>query len=137
MDALCELELTMRQAMVKAKTSTTALMIDCSHGNSLKECVPSRLARPLTSRSHNNQPKVSADICRQLRAGEYGISGIMIESNIHAGAQKMPPEGPSGLAYGVSVTDACVSFDTTIEMLRELAAAVAARRSHGKVNGTA
>ena len=61
----------------------------------------------------------------------------MIESNIHAGKQSMPPEGPSGLAYGVSVTDACVGFETTVEMLRELDAAVAARRSHGKVNGSA
>jgi len=112
-----------KSAMLKAMTATKALMIDCSHGNSEK--------------NHENQPKVSADICAQLRAGEYGISGIMIESNLHAGKQNMPPEGPSGLAYGVSVTDACVGFETTIEMLKELDAAVAARRSHGKVNGTA
>ena len=81
-----------KAAMEKAKTRTKSLMIDCSHGNSQKD--------------HNNQPKVLANVAEQLRAGESGISGVMIESFINAGRQNVPPEGPSGLKYGVSITGA-------------------------------
>lgn len=53
----------------------------------------------------------------------------MIESNINEGNQKVPPEGPSGLKKGVSITDACVNWDTTVEVLEQLAEAVRARRA--------
>lgn len=52
----------------------------------------------------------------------------MIESNLGEGNQKVPPEGPSGLKKGVSITDACIDWDTTVEVLEQLASAVRARR---------
>ena len=52
----------------------------------------------------------------------------MIESNLNEGSQKVPAEGPSALKRGVSITDACVSWENTVPMLEDLAAAVRARR---------
>ncbi|KAI0270747.1 3-deoxy-7-phosphoheptulonate synthase [Gloeopeniophorella convolvens] len=92
-----------------------SIMIDCSHGNSQK--------------NHNNQPKVLDDICSQLRAGDRNITGVMIESHINAGRQDVPPEGPAGLKHGVSITDACVDWQTTVDMLDHLNSAVQERRS--------
>ncbi len=99
------------------------MMIDCSHGNSLKD--------------HRNQPKVAQMVAAQIREGEDGIIGVMIESNINEGTQKVPPEGPSGLQKGVSITDACINWDTTVNVLDGLAEAVRVRRSKrkGAVNG--
>ncbi|KAI0351583.1 3-deoxy-7-phosphoheptulonate synthase [Trametes cingulata] len=91
-----------------------SIMIDCSHGNSQK--------------NHMNQPKVLADICQQLVDGERHITGVMIESHINAGRQDVPPEGPAGLKHGVSITDACVDWDTTVKMLDDLNVAVGRRR---------
>lgn len=54
--------------------------------------------------------------------------GVMIESNINEGSQKVPAEGPSGLKKGVSITDACIDWDTTVGVLEDLAAAVRERR---------
>ncbi|KAI0026794.1 hypothetical protein K488DRAFT_91858 [Vararia minispora EC-137] len=103
-------------AMVKARPHAHAsVMVDCSHGNSQKD--------------HNNQPKVVSDICDQLAAGERNITGVMIESNINSGRQDVPPEGPATLKYGVSITDACVDWQTTVGMLTGLNEAVAKRRS--------
>ena len=53
----------------------------------------------------------------------------MIESHINEGRQDVPPEGPSGLKHGVSITDACVDWQTTVEMLDRLNQAVADRRN--------
>ncbi|KAL7007974.1 hypothetical protein EMMF5_002623 [Cystobasidiomycetes sp. EMM_F5] len=103
------------------------IMIDCSHGNSLKK--------------HENQPKVAADIAKQLGNPEtaFAIAGVMIESNLVAGKQSIPAEGPVGLKYGQSVTDACIDWQTTIEVLDGLRKGVQARRklrgSNG-INGT-
>lgn len=55
----------------------------------------------------------------------------MIESNIHEGSQKVPAEGPAGLKEGVSITDACIGWETTEGVLEELAAAVRERRKLG------
>jgi len=114
-----------REAMVKARPNEhPSIMIDCSHGNSEKD--------------HRNQPKVLANICEQLRAGDTSITGVMIESNHHKGAQSVPKEGPQGLKYGVSITDQCCSFETTLEMLKELNEAAGARRAAVKgANGSA
>ncbi|KAL4782517.1 hypothetical protein BJX76DRAFT_332481 [Aspergillus varians] len=90
------------------------LMIDCSHGNSQK--------------NHKNQPKVAGVLAEQIAAGETAIMGVMIESNINEGAQKVPPEGKSGLKYGVSITDACIDWQDTESTLETLAKAVATRR---------
>ena len=61
----------------------------------------------------------------------------MIESNINEGNQKIPAEGPSGLKKGVSITDACIDWESTVTVLRDLAAAVRDRRAHvaGSTNG--
>jgi 3-deoxy-7-phosphoheptulonate synthase len=89
-------------------------MIDCSHGNSLKD--------------HKNQPKVAKVVGDQIREGQDGIVGVMIESNINEGAQKVPAEGPAGLKKGVSITDACINWETTVDVLEQLAEAVRTRR---------
>jgi 3-deoxy-7-phosphoheptulonate synthase len=99
------------------------IMIDCSHGNS--------------SKLHTNQPKVLQNIGEQIAAGETAIFGVMIESNLEEGSQKVPTREQIGgkdpilkhLKYGVSITDACVSWDQTIPMLKNLAEAVRKRRS--------
>lgn len=60
------------------------------------------------------------DVCTQLAAGERSITGVMIESNINDGRQDVPAAGPTALKHGISITDACVDFDTTIDMLTQL-----------------
>ena len=76
----------------------------------------------------------------QLASGPTAqmILGVMIESNIHEGKQSVPPEGPSGLKYGVSITDACISLEQTIPLLNDLREGVQKRRAAVKskvVNG--
>jgi len=88
------------------------MVVDASHANSGKR--------------HENQPLVVADLCRQLAAGEDRIMGVMIESNLVAGRQDLVAGRP--LAYGQSITDACVDWDASAVMLDDLAAAVRARR---------
>jgi 3-deoxy-7-phosphoheptulonate synthase len=80
---------------------------------------------------------VASVIADQLREGEMAIIGVMIESNINEGNQKVPPEGPAGLAKGVSITDACIAWEPTVTVLEELAAAVRQRReaNRGVTNG--
>jgi len=89
------------------------VMIDCSHANSAK--------RP------ERQLDVAADLAQRVAGGERRIVGVMVESHLHAGRQDLRPGRP--LAYGVSITDACIGWDETQPMLRALAAAVAARRA--------
>ena len=91
-------------------------VVDCSHGNSKK--------------IHTNQPLVAADIGEQIAGGSDSILGVMIESNINEGNQKLSPgvTMPNSLKFGVSVTDACINLDTTATVLRGLAASVRARR---------
>ncbi|KZT23057.1 3-deoxy-7-phosphoheptulonate synthase [Neolentinus lepideus HHB14362 ss-1] len=104
-----------KDAIEKARPGKLgAIMIDCSHGNSQK--------------NHLNQPKVLASICAQLTAGDRNIVGVMIESHINAGRQDVPAAGKDALKYGVSITDACVEWGMTVDMLDELNAAVATRR---------
>ncbi|KKY39083.1 putative phospho-2-dehydro-3-deoxyheptonate aldolase [Diaporthe ampelina] len=100
------------------KGQKQAIMIDCSHGNSNKD--------------HRNQPKVAKVIGDQLREGEKSIIGVMIESNINEGNQKVPAEGPAALKKGVSITDACIDWDMTVAVLEDLAEAVRERREKNK-----
>jgi 3-deoxy-7-phosphoheptulonate synthase len=81
---------------------------------------------------------VAKVIGEQLRAGERSIIGVMIESNIGEGNQKIPAGGPAGLKKGISITDACIDWDTTVETLEGLAEAVRVRRrlQNGHPNGT-
>ncbi|KAI8919298.1 hypothetical protein DFJ77DRAFT_453739 [Powellomyces hirtus] len=106
---------TTRAALTKAKILPAAIMVDCSHGNS--------------SKNHKNQAVVAKDLAKQIAAGDTSIVGVMIESNINEGNQKVPAEGAHALKYGVSITDACVNWDETVTILRELAAAQRARRT--------
>mmetsp|Transcript_14531 Transcript_14531/g.29379 ORF Transcript_14531/g.29379 Transcript_14531/m.29379 type:complete len:800 (-) Transcript_14531:280-2679(-) len=96
------------------------VMVDMSHANSCKD--------------HKNQPSVCEAICKQLENGQNGLMGVMIESHIKAGNQKLKPgvTDVKTLKYGVSVTDACMDFETTKECLRKLAASVRARRAKNK-----
>lgn len=82
------------------------IMVDCSHANSGKKAV--------------NQAKVVRDIAQQIKAGNKSIMGIMLESNINFGCQKLAAN-TSELKYGVSITDECIGWDETEILLRELA----------------
>lgn len=106
------------EAKKQLPEGANGLMIDYSHGNSNKD--------------FRNQPKVNDAVCEQIANGEKAIVGVMIESNINEGNQCIPPEGKAGLKYGVSITDACISWETTEDVLRKLAAAVRQRREHYK-----
>lgn len=89
-----------------------------------------------SNKDHRNQPKVAKAIGDQLRDGEKAIVGVMIESNINEGNQKVPAEGPAALKKGVSITDACISWESTVQVLEDLAAAVRARREKNGVSNT-
>jgi 3-deoxy-7-phosphoheptulonate synthase len=88
------------------------VMIDCSHANSNKD--------------HTRQPAVCRDVAEQIAEGNRNIIGVMLESNLVAGAQKLVPGKP--LVYGQSITDACMGWDETSELLAGLARAVRAGR---------
>lgn len=126
--------------MEKKGVPAKAVIVDCSHGNSQKD--------------HNKQPAVAKAIGEQLKQGQKGIVGVMIESNLMAGNQSLPaPVGEpdfghrkkasvtgvgtgadvgddirAKLRYGVSITDACIAWNTTVEVLNQLAADVVRRR---------
>ncbi len=89
------------------------VMVDCSHGNSCKD--------------YKKQPQVAADLCAQIADGETTIAAVMVESNLKEGNQKLG-NGPEGLEYGQSITDACVSWESTVTMLDQFAEAVRRRR---------
>jgi 3-deoxy-7-phosphoheptulonate synthase len=73
-----------------------------------------------SQKNHNNQPRVVDNICTQLATGEKHITGVMIESHINEGRQDVPEDGPEGLRWGVSITDACVDWERTVAMLDNL-----------------
>lgn len=82
-----------------------------------------------SSKDHRNQPKVLKVIEEQLREGQEGIIGVMVESNIREGNQKPPSKGLEGCEKGVSITDACIDWETTEQSMRSLAHAVRDRRA--------
>lgn len=96
----------------KCGLAAPSLMIDCSHGNSGKD--PER------------QPAVLAHVIGQVAAGNRRIHSVMLESNLHGGAQKLG-EDISTLSYGVSITDGCLSWAATEAVLREAYADLAGR----------
>jgi 3-deoxy-7-phosphoheptulonate synthase len=91
-------------------------MIDLSHANSSKQ--------------HQRQIDVADDIAKQIEGGSNYIFGVMIESHLHAGAQKFTPgkDDPKNLEYGKSITDACINWDDSVQVLERLASAVRKRR---------
>jgi 3-deoxy-7-phosphoheptulonate synthase len=88
------------------------VMIDCSHANSQKD--------------YTRQGEVCRDVAAQVAKGDNRIIGLMIESSLVAGAQKLV-DGKA-LVYGQSITDACIGWDETEVLLKELAAAVSEGR---------
>jgi len=88
------------------------LMIDCSHANAAKD--------------YRRQPAVAADIGRQIAGGERRIVGVMVESHLVEGRQDLETGKP--LTFGQSVTDACLGWDDSVELLEGLAAVVNERR---------
>ena len=85
------------------------IMVDCSHGNSGKD--------------HRRQVQVAREVLSQFREGRRSIMGLMLESNLNPGSQTWK-QGES-LAYGVSITDACIGWDETGDLLREMAESLA------------
>jgi 3-deoxy-7-phosphoheptulonate synthase len=86
------------------------LMIDCSHGNSMKD--------------HRLQKVVLEDCAHQITNGNQSIIGLMLESNLEEGNQKMLNDG-SALKRGVSITDACMGWEQTEDALRRLSSTLA------------
>ncbi|MEX0584529.1 MAG: 3-deoxy-7-phosphoheptulonate synthase, partial [Natronospirillum sp.] len=96
--ALCEQEL-------RAAKVTPNIMIDCSHANSNKD--PSL------------QPLVAENVTNQIMEGNTSIIGLMIESNIGHGNQKLS-ENRDKMTYGVSVTDGCIDWETSAKTIRDM-----------------
>jgi len=89
---------------MKAASLPQRIMIDCSHANANKD--------------HTRQPLVARNVASQLANGSESIIGIMLESHLHAGNQSL--KNPVDLAYGVSITDACIDWETTESLLTDL-----------------
>lgn len=100
-------------ARLEKAGQTVSIMVDASHANSGK--------------SEVRQAEVVTELAKLVGAGDERITGIMMESFLEAGAQKIT-DGRKGLVYGKSVTDACMDWATTDRLLRELAAGVRQRR---------
>ena len=93
------------------------LMIDCSHANSSKQ--------------HEKQVDVARDIAGQIASGSRNVFGVMVESHLTGGAQKFTPgkDDPQALEYGKSITDACIGWNESLDLLEELSRAVQERRN--------
>ncbi|NKB66592.1 MAG: 3-deoxy-7-phosphoheptulonate synthase [Candidatus Latescibacteria bacterium] len=100
-------------AQLEAAGLPPRLMVDCSHGNSSKD--------------HARQPLVARSLCAQIEGGSQAVAGVMIESHLVEGKQSYEPGVEA--TYGQSITDACIGWETTVEVLDELAAAVQSRRA--------
>ncbi len=102
------------QARLDAAGVNSGVMVDMSHANSEKD--------------HNKQMQVCDSICEQLADGNRNIIGVMVESNLVAGRQNIQPE-PDKLTYGQSITDACIGWEDSEQVLADLSQAVIARRA--------
>lgn len=104
------------QQLAEAKLPAR-VMVDCSHGNSQKQ--------------HERQIDVARDVAEQIRAGSQHVFGVMIESHLKGGAQKFTPgkDDPATLEYGRSITDACIDWEQSVQVLQMLSDAVVARRA--------
>ena len=93
------------------------LMVDCSHANSSKQ--------------HEKQLEVARSVGAQVAGGSTSIFGVMVESHLQPGAQKFSPgrDDAGKLEYGMSITDACLGWEHSLELLDGLSQAVAARRA--------
>ena len=98
------------KALNDAKLSPS-LIVDCSHANSHKD--------------HTLQPLVADNVTKQIVEGNQSIIGLMLESHLHDGNQKLGKD-PQDLKYGVSITDACINWDTTEQLFADMAGQLAA-----------
>ena len=105
---------------LEAAGQRPSLMVDCSHANSSKQ--------------HQRQIDVAADLAQQVGGGSRSIFGVMVESHLVPGAQKFTPgeHQPCNLTYGQSITDACIGWDDSVAVLEKLSEAVKARRALSK-----
>ena len=103
-------------AELTAAKLPASLMVDCSHGNSSKQFA--------------KQTEVGRDVAAQIAGGSKSVFGVMIESHLTEGAQKFSPgkDDPSKLAFGQSITDACLGWEASVALLGDLAQAVKTRR---------
>jgi 3-deoxy-7-phosphoheptulonate synthase len=110
---------------IEAAKLPCTLMVDCSHANSSKQ--------------HERQVDVARDMAAQLKAGSRCIFGVMVESHLVAGAQKFSAgkDDPAKLHYGQSITDACIGWEHSLEVLDVLGGAVKARRGDVALAGAA
>ncbi|MEO6926757.1 MAG: 3-deoxy-7-phosphoheptulonate synthase, partial [Rhodanobacter sp.] len=99
-------------AMIAKAGLTAKVMIDVSHANSSKQ--------------PENQPRVIDEVAGRIAAGEHRILGVMVESHLAGGRQELRPGEP--LRYGQSITDGCIDWDTSVQVLQRLARAVRERR---------
>ena len=104
------------EEMLRHNDLPLSILVDCSHGNSQKD--------------HRNQNTVLREVVAQRVAGRRSIRGVMLESNLVAGRQQLSAN-PRELTYGQSITDACVGWDETVELLHWAAAELEQGRRHG------
>jgi 3-deoxy-7-phosphoheptulonate synthase len=104
-------------AELEAAKLPATLMVDCSHANSSKQ--------------HDKQMDVAANIAQQIAGGSRQVFGVMVESHLQAGAQKFTPgkDDVAQLEYGKSITDACIHWDQSTQLLQTLSDAVRQRRA--------
>ncbi|HQR98553.1 MULTISPECIES: 3-deoxy-7-phosphoheptulonate synthase [unclassified Polaromonas] len=102
---------------LEAAKLPATLMVDCSHANSSKQ--------------HEKQLDVARDIAVQVAGGSHQVFGLMVESHLQPGAQKFTPgkDDAKNLEYGKSITDACLSWEDSLNLLDVLSDAVKARRA--------
>ena len=107
-------------AELEAAKLPASLMVDLSHANS--------------SKKHERQIVVAENIAEQIESGSHQIFGVMIESHLNDGAQKFSPgkDDPNKLEYGKSITDACINWEDSVNVLQRLALAVKNRRKAKK-----
>ncbi|MGM9515090.1 3-deoxy-7-phosphoheptulonate synthase [Roseateles sp. DB2] len=104
---------------LKGRGLLPRLVVDCSHGNSGKQ--------------HEQQMQVAANIAARIQQGERSVFGLMVESHLKAGKQPFVPglHPPDALVYGQSITDACLDWPSSRQLLEGLQSAVRARRDRG------
>jgi len=102
---------------LEASKLPATLMVDCSHANSSKQ--------------HEKQVEVARDIAGQVAGGSRHVFGLMVESHLNPGAQKFTPgkDDAKALEYGKSITDACLGWNDSLDVLEILSAAVLKRRA--------
>jgi len=99
-------QISLGEDKLQAANVNNSLMVDCSHSNSNKD--------------FTRQPLVACDVMNQILEGNKSIIGIMLESHLNEGNQPSSM-APEDMQYGISITDACINWDTTEELLRKLA----------------